>query len=854
MIVAARRVWGTSTTQPARERDQYAALVLESLEPRVVLAANLVQNGGFESHEVSRAEGWDVFPSIPAWGLTSGTNFELQRGILGGPAEGYQHLELDGDQNGPGTPSPAQEKGSIAIYQNIATTVGRAYRLEFAFAGRPGTDATDNVLQVHLAGSGPLLVDETLTTDASGWRYYAFTFIADASETELRFADKGVDNTFGTFLDDVSVVEIPLISIQAVDDLAHEAGLETGQYVITREGGDLSELIPLQVKISGDAIIQDQYTNGNFLAYHYALDKQLTRTPDANDGNDLRTISMLPGVERIFITLRPVTNSIDNAVRKATIEILTPEIKLYAVKTGYDTATVDIIPDQSTGDVLVKGKIEYEGPTAIAGNSLTLGRLALRGAQVQVWDRNGVFGVRDVMLATAYTNEQGEYEVRISSADTATGGGYVDPYIVIVAQSRPQDEITIAYSVSLSKNGPAAFTSFVNDGLQGQAPGTATLNAFIPDSRPTNAAFSVFDAYYTFTKYHAALPGVTATTVKSFIGSRSVFLNEGIIQIGRDSRFSWDTIGHEYGHFVHHHAGVDLTRGTGSHSFRQNLRFRFNNMDRAVAVAYVEGFATYFSQLAQLNSPAPPAGVGGYGDLKIQSIRDDRILFVTDIESELATSTRPNIPVFDGLGEDNEVSVFRVLWDLYDPANDDPIGDLGELGVWRLVTAGDASETTDLLTLYNELVNGAPRERIWDVGEIFADHNVAPDPLRTTVGGNVTEVVAANQLPTFTIAAPYGVSVDGFGARQDKWLFHRVEIAFFDHMGNRIQVSGSTTFAQPAAVPSPLEVSWTPSAAQWNEIVLAAAGQPIRWSVVASTAYGNYSSRYESDARTLNWQ
>ena len=182
---------------------------------------NLVVNGSFEQHVVSG--GWDVFPSIPGWTLLSGPNFELQRGILGGAAEGAQHLELDADVNGPHGKSPKGEQGSIAVSQTVATLPGREYTLSFAFAGRPGTVAGENALGVELfnvnpGGAHPLQFD--LYNEAnqpvssplqlpggSGWKYYTTTFRAHGHQTELRFSDQGhPDNTLGTFLDDVVLV------------------------------------------------------------------------------------------------------------------------------------------------------------------------------------------------------------------------------------------------------------------------------------------------------------------------------------------------------------------------------------------------------------------------------------------------------------------------------------------------------------------------------------------------------------------------------------------------------------------------------------------------------------------------
>jgi len=177
----------------------------------VTVNDNLIHNGSFE--EPAIGEGWGTFHSIPYWSLESGPNFEIQHGILGGPSEGLQHAELDA------YPVP----GSIAISQTFDTEPGGLYRLRFAFAGRPGTGLENNVLGVEISDVTPDvasgLIDFQLLDDAqnpvvgdpaasgdSGWHYYTAAFAASGTRTKLRFQDLGTSDTYGTFIDDVSLV------------------------------------------------------------------------------------------------------------------------------------------------------------------------------------------------------------------------------------------------------------------------------------------------------------------------------------------------------------------------------------------------------------------------------------------------------------------------------------------------------------------------------------------------------------------------------------------------------------------------------------------------------------------------
>ncbi len=199
---------------------------------------NLLINGGFEAPTLP-GKGWAIFDAIPGWRLVDnpeGLHFEIQRGILGGASEGHQHLELDGDQNGPGTSLLPEELGSVTIGQSVETIPGAQYTLTFAFAGRPNRSIEDNVLGLKIFALGvngqadPIdfqLWDAwgqeqqsplSLPGD-SGWRYYTTTFTASGINTEIRFADEGISNTFGTFLDDVDLRLVHLPRIEAEIDV-----------------------------------------------------------------------------------------------------------------------------------------------------------------------------------------------------------------------------------------------------------------------------------------------------------------------------------------------------------------------------------------------------------------------------------------------------------------------------------------------------------------------------------------------------------------------------------------------------------------------------------------------------------
>jgi hypothetical protein len=700
-------------------------------------------------------------------------------------------------------------------------------------------------VKVFLPSGAVALDTATLKTTVVGGEPQTFwieAFAPSASLADIAFTltlnvGTGSGSTGAPPSDTIRATAVDtVVSIKAIDDVAHEQYRDTGTFVITRERGNLDTLIPVQIIVSGDA----DYN------WHYRLDPDLPPWPVGGHAHS-STISLLPGVHRLIVTLTPLREDRDNHERKAVLELVPQQIPLYAVAKGYDKAEVTIIPDPQDGDLEITGTITYEGPKGIAGGStLTLGALPVRGARVEIRDQ-GLSGY--TVVATAYTDDNGNYSVRIPSADPTLGGGYVDPYIVVIAQSAPETVATmtvaaIAHQVSIAGESSPARKEFI-DNVVPRGPGRAVLDGAMTDAgrdADVNAAFSVFDAIHSASRYHVTLPGVKRGTVKAMVGAAKTQYNANKIEIKLEDRFSWDTIGHEYGHFAHDHAGVTL--GRGDHYFSENLRFR--DYSGAWRKAFTEGFATYFSIVAQARTPKPPAGVAGFGDTAYWSVKDLSLLSHTDLEAEGPSAEAK----YGSLGEDNEVSVFRTLWDLYDPTNDDPIGDIGEIGVWNLVTTGKAQAMPSVKFLYQDLIDKASVERKWEIGKVLAEHKIVPSPLRVDLHG-ATPLESLDNPPTFVISALYG---SDYGQQPNEWLFKNVQIRFYTSTGLLLDVlPGSTNVPPPADLPA--EISWTPSKDLWAKVMVAWVGEPIRWSVLATTELTDSGvlSQYESFSQTLTF-
>lgn len=164
------------------------------------VGSNLILNGGFESPDLATGT-WAIFPnaSQTSWEVEGGDGLEIQDHAAGSPHSGDQLAELDSNN-------------SSAISQTFATVVGGKYRFTFWYSPRPGREAGDNGIQaqVKVISAGNLLVNDTIGNAAVGagdttWVMYTYNFIAESNTTKVMFTDTGTSNSFGGYLDDVSV-------------------------------------------------------------------------------------------------------------------------------------------------------------------------------------------------------------------------------------------------------------------------------------------------------------------------------------------------------------------------------------------------------------------------------------------------------------------------------------------------------------------------------------------------------------------------------------------------------------------------------------------------------------------------
>lgn len=191
-------------------------------------AVNMIANNSFETPvvvPVSATEMWDIFPSAQngifwnaTWlgSATSHTDsgetitrpataqIEFHRSHLGWTAHsGTQYTELDSDWNGP-KGKALGESANVRIAQTLTTTAGSNYKVSFYLSPRPGH--ANNQVEVMWGGTklATIAVNGAANSNTV-WTKYEYEVPANSAQTVLSFAETGTSNSYGMFLDTVSV-------------------------------------------------------------------------------------------------------------------------------------------------------------------------------------------------------------------------------------------------------------------------------------------------------------------------------------------------------------------------------------------------------------------------------------------------------------------------------------------------------------------------------------------------------------------------------------------------------------------------------------------------------------------------
>ncbi len=455
--------------------------------------------------------------------------------------------------------------------------------------------------------------------------------------------------------------------------------------------------------------------------------------------------------------------------------------------------------------------IALAAPGAVAADDIHLsgtvrwtdsvGRLhAAARAPVQIWDAElGAAG----RLGEAYTDDDGRWSLAVDApADGASRRlyaraecrwehGYVKAPQTLVHAIRSSDDVELA------------------------AGATASFDLIAGNELDNETCFSVREALAHVSEYYADLQGGEPEFLRVIYptDARTSMFLDGRLHILRLDRWDWDVVLHEFGHHVADQHGIDRSPG-GDHSTDENLseiKDQWGNIlgkDIGIRLAWSEGFATYFSISAQRAMHLDRLGIPFVGDAWYSDTED------LNFEYSLK-------PADGSLGEDNELTVSRFLFDLFDGVTGwegDAVA-LGDRGVWEMLTTAHPTTLSEAITA---LLQGQPAAEQVKIGALAGRHGVAPTLLPPAIDGEV---------PTFRWAANGG----GPDFPNNRFVVH-----FYDAAMQ--QVLETKEIAATA---------FTPTADEWA--TLKATAGPVHWVVTGRSVAAPVTGPYVSAAGQIAW-
>jgi len=177
-----------------------SVLAVSALIVTPVQAANLIQNGSFETATVNPNPGTSYITLgvgstvITGWTVSQATIDYI--GTYWQASEGSRNLDLSGLNAG-------------GIQQTFNTTVGETYRVTFDLAGNTDYSPTIKEMRVSAGGnSADFSFDITGKSRSNmGWVSKSWGFTATGTTTTLSFLNL-VDTPYGPALDNVSVIAL----------------------------------------------------------------------------------------------------------------------------------------------------------------------------------------------------------------------------------------------------------------------------------------------------------------------------------------------------------------------------------------------------------------------------------------------------------------------------------------------------------------------------------------------------------------------------------------------------------------------------------------------------------------------
>lgn len=351
--------------------------------------------------------------------------------------------------------------------------------------------------------------------------------------------------------------------------------------------------------------------------------------------------------------------------------------------------------------------------------------LPLKNIRVDLYNENLI---GSEYLATTYTNNNGYYQFEFINDESLFENGY-DVFIRCYPDS---------YTFEIARDWLFSFLTYYYIETETKPDietGTTTnlnIHVLYSEDNMRNCSFYLSQGFVTAQRFMMSMGVKTDKflhVIYPFSDGKIAFSYDEYSGIAKKYFNDFDTIMHEYGHFVEGVLGnygstlMDIILNNPSHFVDTDHFFDKPNKKFAMQLTWSEAWATVFAEIAQQYYLNEYRGkVSGYGDLKFDNI-----------------SLENYYPTADSC-EAQEMAVIASLWDIFDDSTDEPFDNLAfKYGKWWDITT---RENTQTLSDFFSTVNTYFYEYRSQIGEIFGAHQISPSNFELVNPNSVSETIS----------------------------------------------------------------------------------------------------------------
>ena len=481
--------------------------------------------------------------------------------------------------------------------------------------------------------------------------------------------------------------------------------------------------------------------------------------------------------------------------------------RIFSIKTSASEQTINT----RSSDTVVSGILKWQ----LADGS----KLPLRQSLVELRNKN-LLG--STLIASTYTDNNGNYSFVYDDPDEWYNIEDDGPDIFIRIYTKSQ-RISVQQDLGLILN---YADSDVYDNVQ--AGTIININCYVPYdvSNIVNKSFYVLQGMVLGYRFATAMGFNCTDTLNVLfpVPQDGAFSYYGQAVIGNVYFDNFDTLIHEYGHFVEQKMGnysaslLEIIINDPNHYASTDHFYDKEQKEYAMELTWSESWATAFSQIAQDYFSTEYSGVPGFAD------------HTAGVNYETYTYTSSSCEA-----QENAVTAF--LWDLFDNDTTESYDNISlPYSAWWNYTTRTGTGT---LTDFVEVVETYYPSNRSPIGEIMASHHISPGNLTI----NNLSSVSANTPPTLSWL------VNGSTTSPN----NRFQIVFYDNYDNYIYSSPTMDSTQAYNT----NLTYSVPLSVWNEVLKDYGGTfkiniAVRGFNSNDPISGPYISKYAAVTLTIN--